>query len=475
MSPTSYRLLHPAMQSVLYRGKRALSTLFSDFFDAKPSGRQKMPLCKPGQVWYTDLHEANMERDERRNKRLMRIAWIGSAAVLAVCLAFAIVLGAVHGVRTEIDLEKYVAVGTDAGGNPAVLLDVDAILTDLHLPNPNRPGVNMHDYPDVEALCTAKMHLLPIDGERMRVTIEADTETLAQYGIVFRTMSWEQQIKGFVEGETPTPVPTPERLPQTTETPDPGEPDGYLTSLLDSDGNGLNLRTVCETVQNERDFTCNEVFGNSFDTTKTQVVFIVYTEGRHHNLYRASYTAEYKPEDGQEPITIYFTVDLYDLYRLNGEIGYGSIDVSMYGTEEESRHIPAGGDAIRLSGGGVKVDGRQGFDQNGFVRFPDSPTSYRMANGVYWSPTYDLLDEDMIWSLTAVEGHSLANLLRYARKEIYARYYVPFDPKTEREFFEHYSAYDWYEERVPDLLGRMTEAERSNIRLLREIQSLIEK
>ena len=98
-----------------------------------------------------------------------------------------------------------------------------------------------------------------------------------------------------------------------------------------------------------------------------------------------------------------------------------------------------------------------------------------MANDVYWSPTYDPLDEDAIWSLTAVEGHSLANLLRYARKEIYARYYVAFDPKTEREFMDHYCAYDWYEVRVPDLLGRMTETERSNMRLLREIQSLIEK
>ena len=81
----------------------------------------------------------------------------------------------------------------------------------------------------------------------------------------------------------------------------------------------------------------------------------------------------------------------------------------------------------------------------------------------------------MIWALTAVDGHSLANLLRYARKEIYARYYTAFDPKTEREFNEHYRAYAWYEPRTPDLSGLMTEAEKSNIRLLREIQSLIEK
>ncbi|MBR2644399.1 MAG: hypothetical protein IKD54_03830 [Clostridia bacterium] len=415
-----------------------------------------------------------MEDNAKRNKRISMLAWIGTAAVLTVCVIL-IVAVSLRGHLTVIDLENYVAVGTDAGGNPAVLLDVDAILRDLHLPNPNRPGVDMHDYPDVEALCTAKMHLSYLSDDRMRVTIDADTDTLRHYGIAFKALSWEQQIKGFVEGETPTPVPTPAETPNTSASPAPSVQDGFLTSLLDEDGNGLNLRIVCEAVQNERDFTCNEVFGNNFDTTKTQVVFIVYTGGVHHNLYRASYTATYKPEDGQEPITIWFTVDLYDLYRFNGEIGYGQIDVSMCGSEEESRHISSNGSVTRLSGGGVKVSGKNGFDQNGFVRFPDCPTSYRMANGVYWSPTYDALTEDMIWKLTAVEGHSLANLLRYARKEIYARYYTAFDPKTEREFDAHYKSYKWYQAREPDLSGLMTETERQNIRLLREIQSLIEK
>ena len=415
-----------------------------------------------------------MEDNAKRNKRISMLAWIGTAAVLTVCVIL-IVAVSLRGHLTVIDLENYVAVGTDAGGNPAVLLDVDAILRDLHLPNPNRPGVDMHDYPDVEALCTAKMHLSYLSDDRMRVTIDADTDTLRRYGIAFKALSWEQQIKGFVEGETPTPVPTPAETPNTSASPAPSVQDGFLTSLLDEDGNGLNLRIVCEAVQNERDFTCNEVFGNSFDTTKTQVVFIVYTGAKHRNLYRASYTAVFKPEDGQEPISIYFTVDLYDLYRYNGEIGYGAIDVTMYGTEDESKRIPGGGSVTKLWGGGVKVVGKNGFDQNGFVRFPDCPTSFRMANGVYWSPSYDALTEDMIWKLTAVEGHSLANLLRYARKEIYARYYTAFDPKTEREFNTHYQSYAWYEAREPDLSYLMTETEQQNIRLLREIQSLIEK
>ena len=417
-----------------------------------------------------------MEDHAKRNKRIERSAWIGTAAVLLACVAFVCVYVLSRGNRNVIDLENYVTVGTDAGGNPAVMLDVDAILDDLKLPNPNRPGVNLRDYPDVEALCTAKMHLTYLEEDRMRVTIEADTDTLQRYGITFAKMSWEQQMKGFVEGATPTPIPMQDsEAAIESAAPTPQTPDGYLESLLDSEGNGLNLRSVCEKVQNERDLLCQELFNHNVDTTKTQVAFILFTSGRHKNLYRASYPATFDPGDGQEKIPIYFTVDVYDLYRYEGEIRYGATDVSMYGSEEESKRLPTNGTATRLWGGGVKVDGKEGFDQNGFVRFNDRPTSYRMANGIYWSPTYDALTEDMIWKLTAVEGHSLANLLRYARKEIYARYYVKFDPKSEREFYEHYNSFGWYEAREPDSFGLMTETEQQNIRLLREIQSLIEK
>ncbi len=415
------------------------------------------------------------DNGERKIRRRTCLAWILSGIVLGAAVLVAILI-AVRGNRTVIELRNYVNVGTDANGNPAVLLDVDAILNDLRLPNPNRPNVNASDYPEVYALCNAKMRLYPIDADHMRVTIEADTETLARYGITFAETTWEQQIKGFVAGESPTPIPLPSGEPAApSATPEPKDPDGYLTSLLDADGNGLNLRTICETVQNERDLLCKEIFGNNYDTTKTQVSFIVYETGKRKNLYRASYTATFHPEDGAEPIKIYFTVDLCDLYREDGRIQYSSVDVSLYDTEEESKRTPGKGTVTKLSGGGVRVKGKDGFDVNGFVRFPGCPTSYRIANGVYWSPTYDALDEDLIWKLTAVDGHSLANLLRYARKEIYARYYAAFDPKTEREFDEHYRAYDWYEAREPDLTGLMTEAERNNIRLLREIQSLIEK
>ena len=63
---------------------------------------------------------------EQKNRFGMRLAWILSGIVLGASVLLA-VLFAIRGHRTVIDLENYVNVGTDAGGNPAVLLDVDAI------------------------------------------------------------------------------------------------------------------------------------------------------------------------------------------------------------------------------------------------------------------------------------------------------------------------------------------------------------
>lgn len=379
--------------------------------------------------------------------------------------------------ETELQLENYVTVGLDANGIPSALLDVDAILTDLKLPNPKYVNVEREDYADVNALCNMSLFLSYLDDpEKMRVTVLADTATLKQHGIVIRSLVWDQTIRGFVAGTTPTPHAVPTAVPTEPPSKEPHAPH-YLTSLLDENGRGLNLRSVCERVHSERDSLVTEVFGNSFSTDKTQVAFIVYTTGPHHNLYVASYTAE-EETDADEPNTGYFRIELYDLYaNEEGVISYGEVDVFLCGSEEESEQLPRSENAqvTKLYDGGVRVKERQPFDQNGFVRFLGRPTSFRLPNGVYWSPTYDLLSEEDIWSLTATDQNSLANLLRYARKEIYARYYAAFDPKTEREFYEHYRQYDWYEERSPDWTERMTEAEQTNIRLLREIQSLIEK
>lgn len=387
-----------------------------------------------------------------------------------------------RGYSVDLDLQEYVTVGLDANGAPSALLDIDAILTDLHLPNPKYVGVEREEYPEVDALCNMSLYLTYRDTpEVMRVTILADTDTLQRHGIRIKSLVFDQQVKGFVKGTTPTPAPMHTAAPSGTESPSPTVSAGYLTSLLQN-GKGINLRSVCERVQLERDSLCEEIFGNNYNTDKTQVAFIVYASEEdpteHRNLYLASYTATMQEEGAEEPIELFFRVEVYDLYRTeDGTITYGTVDVAISDSEEESRalRLTGGATAIRLYDGGVRRKDRIPFDQNGFVRFPDAPTSYRMASGVYWSPTYDLLEEDQIWSLTATDQNSLANLLRYARKEIYARYYAEFDVETERQFYEHYNSYDWYRAEDPDRTDRMTEAERSNIRLLREIQSLIEK
>lgn len=383
-----------------------------------------------------------------------------------------------RGYSTDLDLQKYVTVGLDGNGAPSALLDIDAILTDLHLPNPKYVGVEQQDYPEVDALCNMSLYLTyPDTPEMMRVTILADTDTLKRHGIRIKSLVFDQPIKGFVKGSTPTPVPMHTAAPSAQATEAPTLPEGYLTSLLQN-GKGINLRSVCERVQLERDSLCEEIFGNNYNTDKTQVAFIVYASGEHRNQYLASYTATMQEEGMEESIELFFRVEVYDLYRTeDGTITYGAVDVIISDSEEESRELrlEGGATAIRLYDGGVRRKERIPFDQNGFVRFPDAPTSYKMASGVYWSPTYDPLEEDQIWSLTATDQNSLANLLRYARKEIYARYYAEFDIDTERQFYEHYNNYDWYRAEDPDWTDRMTEAERSNIRLLREIQSLIEK
>lgn len=405
------------------------------------------------------------------------IAWGSAALLLALCCVLIGLYFVQGGETTTVDLQNYVNIGWDANGAPAAMLDVDALLTDLHLPNPKYSSVNQADYPDVDALCRMKLYLSYTDSEDvMVVTIVADTETLHRYGILFDELTWEQTIKGFVAGTQPTPTPpVPTAEPDVSPTPRESMTEGFLSALLDNDGNGLNLRAVCERVQAERDYLCKEILGNSFDTDKTQVAFIVGEGGDpYYNLYRCSYTAETKEEGDAEPTVLYFTVDVFDLYWTGDAVTFDRVDVSICRSETESKRLPDRQSVTKLYGGGVRVAGKSVFDQNGFVKFPNHPTSYKMGSGIFWSPTYDALTEDMIWSLTATDTRSLANVLRYARKEIYARYYMAFDPKSEREFYDHYRSYAWYEEKDPDWESRMTETEWQNIRLLREIQSLIE-
>lgn len=404
---------------------------------------------------------------------------IGCALILAAALLALSLYFAHGGPRETVDLQEYTAI-TRTGNTVTAVLDIDSLLTDLHLPNPRLASFSLEDYPDVNALCTVGLSLaFTDDPQKMLVTVQADTDTLSSCGIDLVKTSWEGDVvvKPLTQSEG-TSYGGGEIQEASLAV---ALEEGYLSALLDGNGNGLNLRSVCEKVQTERDKLCKEIFGNNYDTEKTQVYFIVYPSGAtFHNCYRAVYTAvETDVKAGAKAQSYYFTVDILDLtYSAESGVTFLRSDVILYDTAAEAAALTVferdGGTVTKLYGGGVLVPGKEAFDQNGFIKFPGSATSFKMANGVYWSPSYDLMKEDQIWQLTAVEGHSLANLLRYLRKEIYARHYAVFSENTEREFLTHYSAYPWYEGRITEAESTMTAGELSNIRLIREIQSLLE-
>ena len=385
-----------------------------------------------------------------------------------------------------VDPAAYTTLGLGSQGAPTAVIDVDAILTDLRLPNPRRSAINTRDYPDVEALSEMRLTLQYTDSPgTMALSLSCDAETLKRYGIVIEPLTWTQEVKGVIALDSTQPEPLASPTVDEGEPPAPPPPyalaPGPLTSLLDQNGNGLNLRPLYARVQEERDNMCREVFGrNEYSATKTQSVFVVNEAGgAFSNLYRAAYTAVQTGEGAAAVPACYFTVEVWDLsWNEENRLVFSTVLAreardkkaaeSMLAYEGSRYKVTA------LPGGGASNPGRVAFDQNGFVRFPSCPTSFRMPNGLYWSPTYDRLTEDQIWQLTGVSGHTLSNLLRFARREISTRYGFPFDAEREPEFFRHYNARPWY---LPDPSytdERMSEAEAMNIRLLREIQSLVD-
>ncbi len=412
---------------------------------------------------------------QQRNSRTILLVGLGTVFLLA-CIAISLFFSLRP--PAVVELRPYVTLGRHASGEPYAEIDRDALLTDLHLPVPNDPPRAAERLPEVRALYEMQLFLSATDQEDvLKVVVLADAETLQRHGIRFDALTWEQPITKRAEQGSSIPSPLPDDSEQATSRPAVG---AYLSALVDGNGDGYNLRAVCERVQQERDALCREKLGDSYKTDKLQVSFSVNTgDARYHNVYQASYRAAVENEDPNLAVTIFFRVRLFNLQIAeDGTVTFDSYaDVSIQKTEAECKRAPSSSQYRTeiLSGGGQRVSGKPIFDQNGFVLFADQPTSYRMATGIYWSPTYELLTEDMIWKLTASDGYSLAKVLRYARKEIYARYYAAFDPQTEREFYDHYRVYPWYYELSPDRTVDMTETERANMRLLREIQSLVEK
>ena len=416
-----------------------------------------------------------MEYSFPKQKKARRFLLAGLGAVLLAAL-LSIILYFVWRHPRIVSLNQYVTIVQNTSGDDLrAEIDRDGILADLHLPTGDADPDAAERLPDVNALMSLTLFLSPTDDPNLvQVTVLADTDTLSAYGIRLDSMKWEQAVVKRVGPESLQMHEEQEPDPENTEV---RTEDVLLTSLIGPDGCGYNLRAVCERIQVERDLICREKLDESYNTEKLQISFSVNRSGS-ANCYQVCYRGTADSEDPEAAVVIYFRISLRNL-RLTPEgavIFEETADISLQKTESECKDVSSPDyEAVILYGGGQRVSGKIVFDQNGFVVFPGQPTSYRMANGIYWSPTHDLLSEDLIWKLTASDTYSLVKILRYARKEIYARYHSVFDQNTEKEFYEHYRGYAWYRDAKSDRTADITDTEWANIRLLREIQSLIEK
>lgn len=424
-----------------------------------------------------------MDGGKRRKKlparRIRDIAWGSSLIVLALGLLLCLLYWELWRQPIQVDPRSYTALYRREDGAVAARMDLSALLNACHLPDPRESGLEIGRYPDIQALLSMELQLAYGQDGNMELSLRADTDTLRRWGIELSPLEFTMEAPAYVAPREKKGSLAVEQEPAEEEKP---LTEGYLTSLLDPYGRGYNLRTVCEEVQARRDQAAKSLFKDEYETEKLQLNFIVFPVGQpYRNCYRAVYVIREKTDSSAKMQKVqYLTVEVLDLaYSSREGVTFRRSSLRMPDTLREaeslSEYEEMGCTCFDLYGGGMRNEERSAFDQNGFVRFFDTATSFQMANGLYWSPTYDLLKEDDIWRLTAVKGHSLANLLRYARKEIYARHYVRFSETAEKEFLNHYTGYGWYEGHFDREDIALSETEKANLRLLREIQSLIEK
>lgn len=417
-----------------------------------------------------------MAAEQKRTPSQIRNTALGcSLIVLALALLICVVYWEFGRGVTTLDPREYTALSRrEEDGAVVAGLNVSAMLHSLHLPDLRETDTDLTLYPDIEALQSLQLSLSYGEtGSTMEVKIEGDMATLKAYGIALSPLTYTMDTPAYVEPERQWAS----NFEGLWNTATPALQEGYLTAPLDEYGRGYNLRAVCEEVHRRRDLFAQDRFREGYTAEKTQVSFIAFPAGgRMHNCYRAVYamgTAESEEK-------VYLVIEVQDLHYSQTEgVTFRRSTLTLPDTLKEGENLTAyekeGAACTILYGGGVVRPDREVFDQNGFVRFYGMGTSYRLASGLYWSPTYDLLEEDSIWQLTAGESHSLANLLRYARREIYARHFVRFDRSGEGEFQRHYTGYGWYTGLYAESEVTLSEAEKANVRLLREIQSLIEK
>ncbi len=403
-------------------------------------------------------------------------AILGAAVgVILLTVAWTLFLGGFK--QRTADLAAYTTL-TRTGETVTAVLDLDSLLTELQLPNP-RTEAKAARNGAVKALMNMKLHLdFTEEPDVMALSVDVNERALKRKGIVLKETSWTGPAKVLprtpAQEEAPVAAVEGDR-PRTVQA------DGYLTSLLDSEGKGLNLRKVCERVHFERDRLAKEIFGNSCVTKKTKVWCIVYPEGSaHHNVYRAAYTlTETGDSEGRSIGSCAFAVEVLDLqYKAGIGVDFAKTDVAIYDTVEEAEDISAylerGCTITEIAGGSVQGPERPSFDYNGFVRFVGRPMSHPLPDGSLWSPSADPLDEDDLWRLVGNGEYSMVELLLFVRMEIYARRGYTFPQPDQGAYRAHYSAYSWYAptEDAPDRF--MSDTERRNLELLRDLEALLD-
>ena len=421
-----------------------------------------------------------MEQGKKKTYTVKRPGRLAAVLAVIVGLALLILVWALFLDRVQrrtADLAVYTTL-TRTGETVTAVLDLDSLLTELGLPNPRiEPKAARNGA--VKALLNMKLQLaFTEEPDVMALSVEVNEGALKRRGIMLKERNWTGSVKVLprTAAQEDAPMIAPEAdKPRTVQG------DGYLASLLDAEGKGLNLRKVCERVHFERDRLAKEIFGNSYVTKKTKLWFIVYPEGsERRNCYRAVYSlSEAGTQEGRSIGNCFFTVDLLDLYyRTGAGVSFSRSDVAMYDTAAEAERLDEftaqGCTVTELVGGSVMGAVRPSFDYNGFVRFVGLPMSHPLPDGGLWSPSCDPLEEDDLWRLVGDGEHTMSELLGWVRMEIYARRGYTFPDPDQAAYREHFAACDWYSgtEEAPERF--MTPTERRNLDLLRDMMALLD-
>ena len=387
-----------------------------------------------------------------------------SVGVILLAVVWTVLLNRVT--RRTADLAAYTTL-TRTGETVTAVLDVDSLLTELELPNPRTEPKAARNRA-VKALLNMELKLAFTEKpDVMTVTADMNERALKRQGIVLKERRWESAVKVLPRTAAQEEGPL---TPQDSDKPRTMLADGYLSSLLDEEGKGLNLRKVCERVHFERDRLAKEIFGNSSVAKKTNLWFIVYPEGAERTETGAS--------EGRSVGACYFVVDVVDLaYREGVGVSFAQTDVALYETQAEAEDLTGitaqGCEITPLRGGSVQGADRPSFDYNGFVRFVGLPMSHPLPDGSLWSPSSDPLEEDDLWRLVGNGEYTMTDLLSFVRMEIYARRGYTFPNPDQGAYREHFAACSWYTP-VEDSPERfMTPTESRNLNLLREMEALL--